>query len=147
MVRHRQDRWIDAEPSPSRAARLRFSFGRYRLTFLWTAEEKGRVVAQAVAPGAVVAEVARQYDLIPQQLSNWIKAAKEGRVMLPAPEPGVESAEATDAAFVPVVALRAPETAGADAASCIEIVAGSVLVRVPLGADARTLAAILRAVR
>jgi transposase len=107
----------------------------------WTAEEKGRVVAQAVAPGAVVAEVARQYDLIPQQLSNWIKAAKEGRVMLPAPEPSVESAEATDAA------LRAPETAGADAASCIEIVAGSVLVRVPLGADARTLAAILRAVR
>ena len=113
----------------------------------WTAEEKGRVVAQAVAPGAVVAEVARQYDLIPQQLSNWIKAAKEGRVMLPAPEPSVESAEATDAAFVPVVALRSPEAAGADAASCIEIVAGSVLVRVPLGADARTLAAILRAVR
>ena len=113
----------------------------------WTAEEKGRVVAQAVAPGAVVAEVARQYDLIPQQLSNWIKAAKEGRVILPAPEPGAESADATDAAFVPVVALRAPETAGADVASCIEIVAGSVLVRVPLGADARTLAAILRAVR
>src|ERR1700755_2029363 len=107
----------------------------------WTAEEKGRVVAQAVAPGAVVAEVARQHDLIPQQLSNWIKAAKEGRVMLPAPEPSVESAEATDAAFVPVVALRAPETAGADVASCIEIVAGSVLVRVPLGADGRTLAA------
>jgi hypothetical protein len=74
--------------------------------------------------------VARQHDPIPQ-LSNWIKAAKEGRVMPPAPEPGVESAEATDAAFVPVVALRAPETAGADAA-CIEIVAGSVLVRVPL---------------
>jgi transposase len=36
----------------------------------WTAEEKGRVVAQAVSPGAVVAEVARQYDLIPHQLSN-----------------------------------------------------------------------------
>jgi transposase len=113
----------------------------------WTAEEKGRVVAQAVAPGAVVAEVARQYDLIPQQLSNWIKAAKEGRVMLPAPEPDGEFGEATDAAFVPVVAVQPPEAAGADAASCIEIVAGSVLVRVPLGADVRTLAAILRAVR
>jgi transposase-like protein len=55
--------------------------------FRSTAEEKGRVVAQAVSPGAVVAVVARQHDLIPQQLSNWIKAAKEGRVMLPAPEP------------------------------------------------------------
>ena len=113
----------------------------------WTAEEKGRVVAQAVAPGAVVAEVARQYDLIPQQLSNWIKAAKEGRVMLPAPEPDGDFGEATVPAFVPVVAVQAPAAAGADAASCIEIVAGSVLVRVPLGADARTLAAILRAVR
>ena len=115
----------------------------------WRAEEKGRIVAQAVAAGAVVAEVARQHDLTPQQLSNWIKAAKEGRVMLPAPEPDGEFGEATDAAFVPVVAVQAPAAtaAGADAASCIEIVAGSVLVRVPLGADARTLAAILRAVR
>ena len=113
----------------------------------WRAEEKGRIVAQAVAPGAVVADVARQHDLTPQQLSNWIKAAKQGRLMLPAPEPGGESAEATDADFVPVVAVQAREAAGADAAPCIEIVAGSVLVRVPLGADARTLAAILRAVR
>jgi transposase len=113
----------------------------------WTAEEKGRVVAQAVAPGAVVAEVARQHDLIPQQQSNWIKAAKEGRIMLPAPETGGETADATGADFVPVVAVQAGEPAGADAAPCIEIVAGSVLVRVPLGADARTLAAILRAVR
>ena len=113
----------------------------------WTAEEKGRVVTQAVAPGAVVAVVARQHDLIPQQLSNWIKAAKEGRVMLPAPEPSGESAEATGADFVPVVAEQAREAAGAGTGSCIEIVAGSVMVRVPLGADARTLVAILRAVR
>ena len=113
----------------------------------WRTEEKGRIVAQAVAPGAVVAEVARQHDLTPQQLSNWIKAAKEGRVMLPAPEPDGEFGEATDAAFVPVVAVQPPDAAAADAASFIEIVAGSVLVRVPLGADVRTLAAILRAVR
>jgi Transposase len=63
---------------------------------------EGRIVAQAVVPGAVVAEVARQHDLTPQQLSNWIKAAKEGRVMLPAPEPDGEFGEATDAAFVQV---------------------------------------------
>jgi transposase-like protein len=69
-----------------------------------TAEEKGRVVAQAVAPAAVVAEVARQYDLIPQQLSNWIKAAKEGRVMLPAPEHDGEFGEAPGAP--PTVALK-----------------------------------------
>ena len=66
---------------------------------------------------------------------------------LTSPEPSGESAEATGADFVPVVAAQAGETAGADATSCIEIVAGSVLVRVPMGVDARTLAAILRAVR
>ncbi len=95
----------------------------------------------------MIADVARRHDLVPQHLWNWIKAAKEGRVILPAPETGGESAEVTGADFVPVVAVQAGETAGADAASCIEIVAGSVLVRVPLGADARTLATILRAVR
>jgi transposase-like protein len=55
----------------------------------------------------VVAEVARQHDLAPQQLSNWIKAAKEGRIVLPAPEPDGEFGEVTDAAFVPVVAVQA----------------------------------------
>jgi transposase len=113
----------------------------------WNDDEKGRIVAEAIAPGAVIADVARRHDLVPQHLWNWIKAAKQGRVVLPAPETVGDSAEATDAAFVPVVALQAPQAAGADAASCIEIVAGSVLVRVPLGADVRTLAAILRAVR
>jgi hypothetical protein len=91
--------------------------------------------------------VARQHDLIPQQLSNWNKAAKEGRIMLPAPETGGETADATGTDFVPVVAVQVGEPAGADAVPCIEILAGSVLVRVPLGADGRTLAAILRAVK
>jgi transposase len=113
----------------------------------WRTEEKGRIVAQAVAPGAVVAQVARQHDLTPQHLSNWIRAAKEGRLTLPAPEPSRECAEAVAVDFVPVVAMSTGEAARAQAASCIEIVVGSVLVRVPLGADARTLEAILRAVR
>lgn len=113
----------------------------------WNDDEKGQIVAEAIAPGVVIADVARRHDLVPQHLWNWIKAAKEGRIVLPAPKTGGEFAEATGADFVPVVAVQAGETAGADAASCIEIVAGSVLVRVPLRADARTLAAILRAVR
>jgi transposase len=50
----------------------------------WSDEEKGRIVAEAVAPGAVIAEVARRHDLAPQQLSNWIRAAKDGRFALPA---------------------------------------------------------------
>ena len=52
----------------------------------WSDEEKGRIVAEAIAPGAVIADVARQHDLAPQQLSNWIRAAKEGQFALPADE-------------------------------------------------------------
>ena len=49
----------------------------------WSDEAKGRIVAEAIAPGAVVADVARQHDLVPQHLSNWIRAAKDGRFALP----------------------------------------------------------------
>ena len=113
----------------------------------WRAEEKGRIVAQAVAPGAVIAQIARQHDLTPQHLSNWIRAAKEGRLTLPAPEPSREYAEAAAVDFVPVVAAHAREAVRAEAASCIEIVAGCVVVRVPLAAETHTPEAILRAVR
>src|SRR6202045_1887580 len=49
-------------------------------------EEKGGSVAEAIAPGAVIADVARQHDLAPQHLSNWIRAAKDGQFALPADE-------------------------------------------------------------
>jgi transposase len=50
----------------------------------WSDGEKGRIVAEAIVPGAVIAEVARRHDLAPQHLSNWIRAAKDGRFALPA---------------------------------------------------------------
>lgn len=50
----------------------------------WNDEAKGRIVAEAIAPGAVIADVARRHDLAPQHLSNWIRAARDGRFALPA---------------------------------------------------------------
>ena len=50
----------------------------------WSDEEKGRIVAEAIAPDAVIADVARRHDLAPQHLSNWIRAAKDGRFALAA---------------------------------------------------------------
>ncbi len=106
----------------------------------WSDAEKGRIVAEAVAPGAVVAEVARRHDLAAQQLSNWIRAAKDGRFALPA-----------DAmpSFVPVVveAAHANKTAHDRRSSFIEIVIGVSKVRVPAGVNTRDLEAVLRAVR
>jgi transposase len=106
----------------------------------WTDEEKGRLVAEAVAPGAVIAEVARRHDLTPQHLSNWIRAAKEGHFALPADEAP---------AFVPVVVeTEAPKkTAPCERSCAIVIMIGDVRVRVPGGAEACTVEAVLRAVR
>ena len=45
-----------------------------------------RSLAAAIAPGAVIADVARRHNLAPQHLSNWIRAARDGRFALPADE-------------------------------------------------------------
>ena len=49
----------------------------------WSDKEKGRIVGEAIAPGAVAADVARRHDLAPQQLWNWMRAARQGRFVLP----------------------------------------------------------------
>ena len=107
----------------------------------WSDEEKGRIVADAIAPGAVIADVARRHDLVPQHLWNWIRAAREGRFALPAD--GVP-------AFVPVISVesgQANEPRQEARSDVIEIVIGAVMVRVPAGVGAGDVEAVLRAVR
>ena len=106
----------------------------------WGDEAKGRIVAEAIAPGAVISDVARRHDLVPQHLSNWIKAAKESSFALPAD--AVPS-------FVPVVVetARANKAARDHRAVIIEVVIGTIKVRVPDGANPRDVEAVLRAVR
>jgi transposase len=121
----------------------------------WTAEEKGRIVAEAILPDAVIADVARRHDLAPQHLSNWIRAAKDGRFALPS---------GNEIAFVPVIAASPPHVDNAASSgqpACakpelrfgkgrvapIEIAVDCFVVRVPNGSDARTLEAVVRAVR
>ena len=106
----------------------------------WSDEAKGRIVAEAIAPGAVIADVARRHDLVPQHLWNWIRAAREGRFALPGdgllsfvPVVSVESGQASE----PTQEVRSP---------AIELVIGVVTVRVPAGAEARDVEAVLRAV-
>ena len=106
----------------------------------WSDEEKGGIVAEAIAPSAVIADVARRHDLVPQHLWNWIRAAREGRFAIP-----VDGLPA----FVPVVSMESGQAneAGRDVRSlAIELVIGVVTVRVPAGAEARDVEAVLRAV-
>ena len=107
----------------------------------WSDEEKGRIVAEAIAPGAVIADVARRHDLAPQHLSNWIRAAKDGCFALPADEIPT---------FVPVVSVESAQVNKATherRPACIEIVMGTIRVRVPGGANPQDVEVVLRAVR
>jgi transposase len=99
----------------------------------WSAEQKGRIVAAAIAPGAVVSEVARRHDLTPEHLWNWIRAAKDGHFALPAAE----------AAFVPVVTADTTDVTPVPG-HAIEIIIGSMLVRIAAKVDAQTLETVLR---
>jgi transposase len=110
---------------------MRTGVGRRRR---WSEEQKGRIVAESFAAGAVVSEVARRYDLAPQHLFAWRKAARAGRLAL---------AEDALAPFVPVV--TSVEARPSLARISIEI-AGAV-VRVEAGADLALLAGVLRALK
>ena len=109
----------------------------------WSAEEKGRIVADAIVPGAIIAEVARRHDLAPQHLSNWIRAAKDGHFAL-----------AGDVTFVPVICDERPRGSHGKEPPCgscrdgaIEICIGDLTVRVRRGSDLDLLRPVLNAVR
>ena len=106
----------------------------------WSDEAKGRIVAESFAPGAIVSDVARRHDISPQHLFAWRKAARGGRLSLPA-----EAAPL----FVPVVTELRGEGAmsGADRSSLITIEIGDAVVRVARSADPAWLRDVLRAVR
>lgn len=117
---------------------IRVGVGRRRR---WRDEEKGRIVADSYAPGANVSEVARRHELTPQHLFAWRKAAREGRLTLPADEGPM---------FVPVVTApgrTAAAVAKPAAAASIVIEIGAVVVRAEAGVDVGWLADVLRAVK
>ena len=61
------DHIVDASEPAGRVRRRR-----------WSDEVKAQIVTESLAPGAMVAEVARRHGLTPQHLSAWRKAARAG---------------------------------------------------------------------
>jgi transposase len=105
----------------------------------WPAEVKAEIVAESYAPGATACGVARRHGLSPQQLFAWRREAR---------------CQAVDGGLPPFVPIllepgmaAAPPPAPARAAPAVEIEVLGAVIRVRRGADARTLAAVLRAVK
>jgi transposase len=131
------DRRVDPEVREVRRLEvINGALGRRR----WLADVKARIVAESLAPGVVISEVARRHDLRPQQLFAWRHQARQGRLVLPAEE----------LSFVPVVAAAAegpPVATSATPAELIEVALGGAVVRVPPDVDGKLLAKVLRAVK
>lgn len=136
------------DPEPARRFEVFTGSGRRRE---WLPEEKARIVAESYDDGETVSAVARRYALSPQQLFAWRRSARLPLAKAPAPAP--------EPMFVPaVVALPEPKPAAKGArstrkrkaardAGVIELEIDGVAMRVGRGADARTVAAVIRALK
>ena len=49
----------------------------------WPDEVKARIVAESLAPGARVCDVAQKYGLIARHVSQWRGLARKGKLVLP----------------------------------------------------------------
>jgi transposase len=110
----------------------------------WSGEEKARIVAETLLPGARVSEVARRWQLHPQQLFGW---RREARVEGGAPG---RAAAGMKPRFVPIVAtadMGVPMAQLELMRSSIEVALAGAVVRVTAGADDALLTTVLRAVR
>ena len=102
----------------------------------WTDEQKARIVAESFAPGAVVAEVARRHEIMPQHLTTWRAAARRGELVLPADD---------DLAFAPVVLSDALQVR--DGGGSLEVRIGDAAIRVDRGSDLGLLRDVIQALK
>jgi transposase len=158
MSRHHFDHSVDHSddtkevPATARPRRIEVITGVERRR-KWSAQEKAAIVAESLAEGAVVSEVARRHGLSPQQVFGWrarlreaVKGAAPSSDARPAFVPAVVEDEPPSPAAPALPAVVAMSAAGADPAP-IEIALGGVIVRVRGEADPRVLTTVLRALR
>ncbi len=122
---------------PRGRVEIRTGVGRRRR---WSAVEKGRIVTESYAAGAVVSEVARRYEISPQHLFAWRKAARTGLLTLAVEEGPM---------FVPVVTPGdGSAMAGRPRESrLIKIEIAGAVVHAERGVDPGFLTEVLRAVK
>ena len=94
----------------------------------WSAEQKRAIVAESLAPGAVVTEIARRAEIGPGQIYRWRRELGVGH------------------GFARVLIAPAGDDAGCPAAPAIEIeFAGKARLRIPASIPAGLAAAVVKA--
>ena len=116
----------------------------------WSVDDKAGIVEETLVAGAVVSEIARRHGLSPQQLFGWRRAARRS---------AGDGVDAGRPRFVPAVVEPPPPAPigkqrkprrvgrGGGATGIIEMEIGGVTVRVGRGAEAKTVAAVIHALK
>jgi transposase len=132
-VHHSDDRSDHPKPvSPRRIELYTGSQGRRR----WPDEEKARIVIESFAPDTVVTQLAQRHGCRAQQIHDWRRLARMGKLALPA------AASEVLPAFVPLLpdnsapAPAAPATIGTEGSIAVEIADATVRVHGRPGAEA-----------
>ena len=131
----------DVKCDDQRVAVSSGSVGRRR----WSAAEKAAIIKETLVPGARFSDVARRWQMDPQQIYRWRHSdgVTHHRALMRRSRP-------TPPAFVPIVTDALPAGAAAPAAlsaAVIEISLSGAVVRVVSGLDDTQLTTVLRAVR
>ncbi len=130
-----------SEREPTRRIEVFTGAGRRRI---WSVDQKAAIVAESCVSGASVCEVARRHGLTPQQLFSWRRQALEtSGILEDAVEPPL---------FVPALVAAPPEKPSRrrlekESAPTIELEVEGVTVRVGPGAQAKTITAVIRALK
>ena len=133
----------DASTRPAQRIEVFTGAGRRRI---WLDEEKVRIVGEIASSGDSVCAVARRHGLSPQQLFGWRRRLRDAEAAS-AGSGGLEFVRAVVDADRPAVASRGDLRLKAEIAAPIEVEIGDVKIRIGRGADAGTLAMVLRALK
>ena len=94
----------------------------------WSAEQKRAIVAESLAPGAVVTEIARRADICPGQIYRWRREVRVG------------------SGFAQVLVGPIGDGVGCPTAPAMEIeFAGKARLRIPAAIPAGLAAAVVKA--
>ena len=115
----------------------------------WSVDDKARIVEETLVPGTVVSEIARRHGLTPQQLFSWRREARRAAGGEDIGTPRFVPAVVEPATPEPVRKPRKPRRIGraGGAPGIIEMEIGGVTVRVGRGAEAKTVAAVIHALK
>ncbi len=110
---------------------------------------KARVVEETLVPEAIISEVARRHGLTPQQVFTWRRQARHSLANTESKVPQFVPAIVETA--LPPAVLRGRQRkrtsqAGRSSAS-IEVEIDGMTIRIGRGAEAKTVAAVLRALK